>query len=38
MISQYRKEADAIIILADVQGLHMMLQCYITLNKGRIEI
>jgi hypothetical protein len=37
MISQYRKEAGAI-ILAGVQGLHMMLQCYITLNKGRIEI
>jgi hypothetical protein len=37
MLSQYRKEADAI-ILADVQGLHMMSQCYITLNKEEIEI
>jgi len=31
MLSQYRKEADA-------QGLHMMSQCYITLNKEEIEI
>lgn len=34
MLSQYRKEVDAI-ILADVQGLHMMSQYYITLIKGR---